>query len=724
MADDKEKVLILPENFHLTRSNWIQWKSKILTIAELKGVLEHLDGTTSAPIPVADTPTPTEAKAIAKWRKDDLLAKATCTLNMDIESCGIEPHGKTAHEFWSALLAVKERRSELAIQNADEYLRACKYVPGDDIHAHIEELRRRRKACREIGSPLTNARFAIVICQSMGNTYEHITAPLLTRTDPEEVILTILAVHDNAMLQSGRPQNPLGDTLTTTIAGQKTSAFMTAAKAAMICDWCMWKGHTKERCYCEGGGMAGQQPAHWKSQPRPKKGSPADLAHPGGNTTPAANTAASAASPPQVSLPSAAAASAGSSTYNYDVFHNVLLASAAPADQATPNGTIRAYLDSGASHHYFTDRAYFSEYLPLKPHTGSSAKRGADFTIIGVGCVHAEMLIEGRRSIVTFRNALHVPDLAANLISLSRIDGNGGEIQIRSGEMRIVGSGGGEPMLVGKLTANNLYEVVLTRLERDAVPAGSITSGGASAFASLTNAKATDVHTWHRRFGHASERTVIEMAKSGVVTGMQLVGGMPRGKCEDCIKGKHPRAPFTSSNVEEEVLERVYIDLTGRAREPSMGGAYHGMTIHDGASSYEECELLRTKEASETLEAFKAYHARAELQTGKKLRRIRTDNGPEFENALWESYTREHGIVHELTTPYTPQQDGVAERGHRTLGDHARAMLFDAGLPVGLWGEAYRTATYVKNLTASARQKGHTPYISRSPILLTAADRC
>ena len=64
----------------------------------------------------------------------------------------------------------------------------------------------------------------------------------------------------------------------------------------------------------------------------------------------------------------------------------------------------------------------------------------------------------------------------------------------------------------------------------------------------------------------------------------------------------------------------------------------------------------------------------AERTTGKKLKAIRTDNGPEFVNALWSAYTKEHGIIHELTTPYTPQQDGITERGHRTIGDHARAV--------------------------------------------------
>ena len=51
-------------------------------------------------------------------------------------------------------------------------------------------------------------------------------------------------------------------------------------------------------------------------------------------------------------------------------------------------------------------------------------------------------------------------------------------------------------------------------------------------------------------------------------------------------------------------------------------------------------------------------------------------------------------------TPYTPEQNGVAERLNRTLTTKIRAMLSDSGAPIELWGEAAYTACYLYNRTA------------------------
>ena len=48
--------------------------------------------------------------------------------------------------------------------------------------------------------------------------------------------------------------------------------------------------------------------------------------------------------------------------------------------------------------------------------------------------------------------------------------------------------------------------------------------------------------------------------------------------------------------------------------------------------------------------------------------------------------------------PHTLQQNGVAERKNMTMVGAAKAMLFDQGLPLFLWAEAYRTTVYIQNM--------------------------
>nr|GEX56484.1 zinc finger, CCHC-type [Tanacetum cinerariifolium] len=68
-----------------------------------------------------------------------------------------------------------------------------------------------------------------------------------------------------------------------------------------------------------------------------------------------------------------------------------------------------------------------------------------------------------------------------------------------------------------------------------------------------------------------------------------------------------------------------------------------------------------------------------------------------------------NGIIHETTTLYTPQQNGVAERKNRALKEMVNFMLSYSGLSEGFWGEAMLTARYLLNRIPNKRSKT-TPY--------------
>ena len=87
-----------------------------------------------------------------------------------------------------------------------------------------------------------------------------------------------------------------------------------------------------------------------------------------------------------------------------------------------------------------------------------------------------------------------------------------------------------------------------------------------------------------------------------------------------------------------------------------------------------------------------------ENQTGKKIRVLRTDNGGEYTSNEFMEYCSAKGIKKEHTVPHTPQQNGVAERKNMMMVGAAKAMIFDQGLPLFLWSEAYRTEIYIQNI--------------------------
>ena len=85
------------------------------------------------------------------------------------------------------------------------------------------------------------------------------------------------------------------------------------------------------------------------------------------------------------------------------------------------------------------------------------------------------------------------------------------------------------------------------------------------------------------------------------------------------------------------------------------------------------------------------------MQTERKVKYIHSDRGGEFIRKELEKYFWKKGITRELTTPHTPQQNGVAEHFNQTTHEHALAMLQDAKMKALFWPEAHEYASYTRN---------------------------
>lgn len=87
------------------------------------------------------------------------------------------------------------------------------------------------------------------------------------------------------------------------------------------------------------------------------------------------------------------------------------------------------------------------------------------------------------------------------------------------------------------------------------------------------------------------------------------------------------------------------------------------------------------------------------------------------------NHFEESKVQHNLTNPYTPQQNGGAEHLNRTLLDLVQAMLHHKQLGKEFWAEALQTAVYIRNratnsafgssLTAFHVLHGKSPYIEQ-----------
>ena len=83
--------------------------------------------------------------------------------------------------------------------------------------------------------------------------------------------------------------------------------------------------------------------------------------------------------------------------------------------------------------------------------------------------------------------------------------------------------------------------------------------------------------------------------------------------------------------------------------------------------------------------------------TGKRINKLRSDNGGEYTDKNFTEFCAREGIRREWTALYNPEQNGIAERNNKTIVEVARAMLSDQDMPKFLWAEACNTTVYVQN---------------------------
>nr|GEU92875.1 retrovirus-related Pol polyprotein from transposon TNT 1-94 [Tanacetum cinerariifolium] len=113
---------------------------------------------------------------------------------------------------------------------------------------------------------------------------------------------------------------------------------------------------------------------------------------------------------------------------------------------------------------------------------------------------------------------------------------------------------------------------------------------------------------------------------------------------------------------------------------------------------------------SQAPEMIMSFVMMVENQNDVKVKLIRTDNGTEFRNHELKSFCDEKGISQNFSSPYTPEQNGVAERKNRTLIEAARTMLNGSLMSKHFWTEVVKIACYTQNRSITIKRHDKTPY--------------
>ncbi|CAI7838573.1 unnamed protein product [Closterium sp. NIES-53] len=154
------------------------------------------------------------------------------------------------------------------------------------------------------------------------------------------------------------------------------------------------------------------------------------------------------------------------------------------------------------------------------------------------------------------------------------------------------------------------------------------------------------------------------------------------GSCETCLTSKFSRFPFHSAvGQSSDLVELVHVDLMGPMKVKGDGGALYSMTMVDDCTRLTwSFPLLKKSDSARVI--IEEWLPMVERESGKRVKAICSDRGGEFLGEEFQSWLKRHGIKQQLTTTYTPQSNGVAERANRTIIEGGRTILVDSGLPL------------------------------------------
>ena len=484
---------------------------------------------------------------------------------------------------------------------AQRDLHNATFTDGNDFPTHISNLRTKWVMANNAGAKIDDVDFRMIVLSSLPTSWDSVVGTLYEAKSSADVINRLM-IHWNHIDRSKSIANPA-----TIVTVLQTDVKKPRNQLQCTNQNCGRRRHTIANCYWCGGGKEGQFPPGFGQR---GGGCSSTAQSPTSTTNSSSVTVALTDTSPTSEITLALVSDMGNCDYllsesakivttvndEFVEVHTpgeILLASKDCVLTSYPHGAwgtthvlatittvakpnVPTYADSAANKHCFVNCSDFATYHTLpQPDEGQSASKGGQFRIIEHGAVTKTIISGSLKTTITFRHTVHTPDLITNLVSISKLDeancwalfGGGGATfyDIHNGQKRILMTGAG---------TNGMY---LLNVESQT-----------HALAAHSLMKPANLEVWHRHFGHTSIRSITDMARQGLVDGLEGIGDLElEGKCKDCIYGKQTSRPYDEVvEPEKEVLEWVYGDLWGPVRVRSVGGAEYRMVLNDGGSSY------------------------------------------------------------------------------------------------------------------------------------------
>ncbi|PWA93616.1 hypothetical protein CTI12_AA069020 [Artemisia annua] len=506
----------------------------------------------------------------------------------------------------------------------------------------------------------------------------HRPSPLNAKEDDnlKEEELKMLTKHYNSQRgpNASSQLNTFTNNHTTTFQDQKYSKGefsssterRSAFKKGIYCGHCGKEGHTKVECYKIVGYPVGH-PLHGKFPAKQSTRQQTDTRNFKSVNTVSGQT-------DHLDAPTIQSQQETTSTIPPVADHHV----SARMDQL--QNQLNQPIDSGASDHIAITLDIMSNIYSFTKPIYVTLPNGQNTKVTQYGSVTLNAHL-------TLHNVLYIPTFSYNLISVSQLLKGTNCSLILTATMCIF-QDQDQRIALGSL-CNGLYLL-------DKPPSHPSTH---SAFTITSNQ-----HLWHSRLGHSSP-TVLKQ----ITSLSDSFSCNSNFHCTICPLAKHHSLPFNESlSYANSLFELIHIDVWGPYRHTTINKCKYFLTIVDDHSRATWTYLMPSKQHA--ISNIKAFYFYIQNHFQITIKTVRSDNGTEFLNSSLSEFFSQHGIHHQTSCPYTPQQNARVERKHKQLLEIARAIKIQANFPIHLWGYCVLAATYIINRLPSRAIQNKSPF--------------
>ncbi|KAJ3698209.1 hypothetical protein LUZ61_001914 [Rhynchospora tenuis] len=325
-------------------------------------------------------------------------------------------------------------------------------------------------------------------------------------------------------------------------------------------------------------------------------------------------------------------------------------------------------LDTGATNHVTSDLNNLSSFFNYEGNDSLHLGNGLSLPITHIGSSTFNL----SSHCLKLTNILVVPSFKKNLISMSQLLTDNPHLLIEFHSLSC------------------LFKDCHTKALLHMVPCinGLFCLFFPSLLPQAFNSSKVPADIWHARLGHPSSATT-----SRVLNNFSLPCTSHKlSNCHDCAMAKSHVLPFSlSTTSSSKPLELIHSDVWGPAPVCSSNGFRYYVLFVDDFTKYTWIFFMSHKHQVSGI--FSLFKQQIENQLSETIKTLRTDGGLEYK-PIEKQFPQ---IIHQLSCPYTPQQNGTSERKHRHIIELSLAIMSKASVPHMYWDEMFANAVYLIN---------------------------